>query len=415
MRKLYTLAIKAYHHAVATAAFFGNKKAKLWIEGRKTFPTTNPDDGRWVWVHVSSLGEFEQGRPVIEAIKKQHPTIKILLSFFSPSGYEIRKDYPLADEVLYLPDDTMQNAKKWLDRHFFLAAIFVKYDFWFNYIKCLSDKNIPLYYISVTLSPKHFFFSWYGDWFSKQLRLVKHFYVQDKDTALSLFCIGINNVTVCGDTRFDRVADIAKQATRFEDIENFIGGRKCIVAGSTWPPDEALIHGWISDMPDDYCLIMAPHDISDGHIQQIKKLFPDAALYSDTNKKGNILIINTIGILSQLYQYAHFAYIGGAFGSGLHNIQEAITFGCPVVFGPKYKNFVEAVDLVRKGGAFSIRNQKDFNDIFAQLIFLDEKRENASKICHDYVQSKLGATSVIMNDLEDTLNGLSPMCPNDNC
>lgn len=409
MRKLYTFAVKVYHFAVAVAAFFGNKKAKLWIEGRKTFPEKSNDSGRWVWIHVSSLGEFEQGRPVIEAIKKNHPAIKILLSFFSPSGYEIRKDYPLADEVLYLPDDTMENAQKWIERHNFLAAIFVKYDFWFNYIKCLYDNDIPLYYISVTLSPKHFFFKWYGKWFARQLQQVKHFYVQDKETAFNLYCIQLNKVTVCGDTRFDRVADIAKQAKRFEDIENFINGRKCIVAGSTWPPDENLIHGWIKDMPDDYCLIMAPHDISEGHIQQIRKLFPDAALYSDADKKGNILIINTIGILSQLYQYAYFAYIGGAFGSGLHNIQEAITFGCPVVFGPKYKNFVEAVDLVEKRCAFSVRNQKDFNEIFAQLIYLEEKREKASKTCSDYVKSKLGATDIIMKDLGEALDGLTPI------
>ncbi len=409
MRKLYTFAVKVYHFAVATAAFFGNKKAKLWIEGRKSLPDATPDNSRWVWIHVSSLGEFEQGRPVIEAIKKQHPTIKILLSFFSPSGYEIRKDYPIADEVLYLPDDTMPNAQKWVNRHNFMAAIFVKYDFWFNYIKCLHDNDIPLYYISVTLSPNHFFFKWYGKWFAKQLQQVKHFYVQDQDSAFSLACIGIENTTVCGDTRFDRVADIAKQARRFEDIENFINGRKCIVAGSTWPPDENLFHGWINTMPEDYCLIMAPHDISEGHIQQIRKLFPDAALYSDEDKKGNILIINSIGILSQLYQYAHFAYIGGAFGSGLHNIQEAITFGCPVVFGPKYKNFVEAVDLVEKRGAFSVSKQNDFNDIFSQLIYIDEKRESASKTCLDYVQSKLGATDIIMKDLDDELNGLMPV------
>lgn len=409
MRSLYTFAVKVYHFAVAIAAFFGNKKAKLWIEGRKIFPEATPDNNRWVWIHVSSLGEFEQGRPVIEAIKKQHPSIKILLSFFSPSGYEIRKDYPLADEVLYLPDDTMENAQKWVKRHKFLAAIFVKYDFWFNYIKCLHDNHIPLYYISVTLSPKHFFFKWYGKWFARQLQQVKHFYVQDKETAFKLYCIQLDNITVCGDTRFDRVADIAKQAKRFEDIEKFIDGRKCIVAGSTWPPDESLLHGWIKDMPDDYCLIMAPHDISESHIQQIIRLFPDAKLYSNTDKAGNILIINTIGILSQLYQYADFAYIGGAFGSGLHNIQEAITFGCPVVFGPKYKNFVEAVDLVEKRGAFSVKNQKDLNEIFAQLIYLDDMHKKASDTCLNYVQSKLGATEIIMKDLSEALDGLTPI------
>lgn len=404
MRQLYTLAVKTYHLAVATAAFFGNKKAKQWIEGRRTFPSTTPDNDRWVWIHVSSLGEFEQGRPVIEAIKKQHPKTKILLSFFSPSGYEIRKGYPLADEVLYLPDDTMTNAKKWVGRHNFVAAIFVKYDFWFNYIKCLSDNNIPLYYISVTLSPKHFFFKRYGKWFAKQLKSVRHFYVQDNDTAALLKSIGIDNSTVCGDTRFDRVADIAKQAKRFEDIERFIDGRKCIVAGSTWPPDEELLANWLNQMPSDHCLIMAPHDISESHIRQIERLFKDAVFYTNIHNQSNVLVINTIGILSQLYQYATFAYVGGAFGSGLHNIQEAVTFGCPVVFGPKYGNFVEAVDLVKQGGAFSVSNQNDFNNAFGQLISNDEERKNASAICHDYVQSKLGATQVIMNDLDDELD-----------
>ena len=410
MRFLYTSAIRFYALGVNIAALFGNAKAKLWVEGRRSQSLSKrpqENDGDWIWFHAASLGEFEQGRPVIEAVKKECPQYKILLSFFSPSGYEIRKDYPLADEVLYLPIDTLHNASAWLDRHHFVAAFFIKYEFWFNYMSALKQRGIPLFYISLILNQRSFFFKPYSAWFRKQLGNVSHFFVQDETTAKLLNNNGFDNVTISGDTRFDRVATIAQQANQFPEIEHFIGGRKCVIAGSTWQPDEKLIAAFSSKMPENYALIVAPHDISDSHIAQIKALFPEAQLYSDLKNNGlltKVLIINKIGILSQLYQYARFVYIGGGFGVNIHNIQEPVTFGCPVVFGPKYTSFKEAVDLVRLGGAFSVHNQSELDGIFGQLMEDDSFRGKASAICHDYLKSQLGATESIMNKVRQLLS-----------
>lgn len=386
------MAIRIYAVAVKIAALLGNAKAKLWVAGRQKFPEVGTDDTPWVWFHAASLGEFEQGRPLIEALKKQYPNLKISLTFFSPSGYEIRKDYPLADEVLYLPVDTMKNARRWVKRHRFVATFFIKYEFWFNYMKALQEAQIPLYYISLILKPNQYFFQWYGGWFCKQLKAVTHFFVQDDDTLKLLQDIGYNNVTRCGDTRFDRVADIAKQAKRFPEIEAFIGDRKCIIAGSSWPPDEKLLIPYIERLPEDFCMIIAPHDVSERHIHQIREGLANL-------RPGKVFVIDTVGMLSQLYQYARFVYIGGGFGVNIHNIQEPITFGCPVVFGPKYRNFKEAVDLVELKGAFSINNQEELNQVFDRLISNEAYYQETSKICKDYLAKQLGATSVIMQKI----------------
>ena len=395
MRGLYTLAIRTYAAAVKAAALLGNAKAKLWVEGRKQWPEAGTDDASWVWFHAASLGEFEQGRPLIEALKKQNPNLKVSLTFFSPSGYEIRKNYPLADEVLYLPVDTLKNARRWVKRHRFVAAFFIKYEFWFNYMKALKEQQIPLYYISLILKPNQYFFRWYGGWFRKQLHNVSHFFVQD-ETTLKLLK-DFDNVTLCGDTRFDRVADIAKQARRFPEIEAFIAGRKCIIAGSSWPPDEKLLIPYLERLPEDYCMIIAPHDISEKHIQQIRgglrNVNPD-----------KVYVVNTIGMLSQLYQYARFVYIGGGFGVNIHNIQEPVTFGCPVVFGPKYKSFKEAVDLVGLKGAFSVNNQDELNRIFDRLVSDDAFYKQASETCKGYLKSQLGATEVILKKITSTFS-----------
>lgn len=402
MLTLYTIVVRIYAFGVRMAALFGNGKAKLWVDGRKRQRLQNaPTEGKWIWFHAASLGEFEQGRPLIEAMKRDHPQYKVLLSFFSPSGYEIRKDYPLADEVLYLPVDTPENAKAWLQRHRFVAAFFIKYEFWFNYMRALNETGIPLFYISLILSRKSFFFKPYGRWFRKQLGCVTHFFVQDQATADLLKGSGFGNATVCGDTRFDRVASIAGQAKPFPELERFVGGRKCIVAGSTWPPDEQLLAKWLPEMPDGYCLIIAPHDVSEGHVAQIKAQFPQALLYTELENSGNsnILVVNTIGILSQLYQYARFAYVGGAFGAGLHNIQEPVAFGCPVFFGPRHTAFKEAVDLVAQGGAFCVANANDLRCIFSQLINKDDLYSYASGVCKNYLLSQRGATQRIMQEV----------------
>ena len=422
---LFTIGVLLYSLGVRVAALLGNAKAKQWVEGRrkqkpmdrlkKFFHRTGDTKvaepalaeqsrsieepiSEWIWFHAASLGEFEQGRPVIEALKEEFPQYKILLSFFSPSGYEIRQDYPMADEVVYLPTDTPHHASQWVQSRHFVAAFFIKYEFWFNYMQALKKAGIPLFYISLILSSDSYFFRWYGNWFREQLHNVTHFFVQDNNTAELLKTNGFDNVTVCGDTRFDRVAAIARQAKPFPDIERFINGRQCIIAGSTWPPDEKLLLQFLPQLPDDYCLIIAPHDISSSHVAQIKTMFPESQCYTelDLEKQSKILIVNTIGILSQLYQYARFVYIGGGFGANIHNIQEPVTFGCPVVFGPKYKSFKEAVDLVSLQGAFSIKDAAELEAVFKQLMTDDDFYKRASDTCRNYLDSQVGATEMIL-------------------
>ena len=414
MNILYSIAIRSYSGLVAVAALFGNKKAKLWWNGRKNqwknLISVNKDD-EWIWIHVSSLGEFEQGLPVIESLKANFPKYKILLTFFSPSGYEPRKNFQLADKVAYMPSDTRHNAKKLIKNFNIKAAFFVKYDFWFNYMKVLKKNDIPLYYISALLHQYHYFFKFYSSWFRKQLRNVSHFFVQNDDTAKLLKSIGIENITVTGDTRFDRVFEIAKQSKSFPEIEKFIAGRQCIIAGSSWPSDEKFIIPFAKKMPDNYCLIIAPHDISDSHVKQIISQLDSYILYSGqpsassgqrsavSDQQAKVLVIDTIGILKQIYKYARFAYVGGGFMSSIHNTQEALVFGCPVVIGPKYHKFVEAVDLVRDGGIFSVNNQEEFDSIFEQLMNDDEFYNKASGICQDYIQLSIGATNKINRHL----------------
>ena len=418
---LFTIGVLLYTLGVNIAALFGNAKAKQWIEGRRKQMKDHKalrashrnkghkadDDGDWIWFHAASLGEFEQGRPVIEAIKRDYPHYKILLSFFSPSGYEVRKDYPLADEVLYLPSDTSYHARKWLDRHHFVAAFFIKYEFWFNYMRALKKRGIPLFYISLIFKPDSYFFKPYGRWFRRQLTAVTHFFVQDETTERLLSQSGFDNVTLCGDTRFDRVAVIAQQAKPFPEIERFINGRQCIIAGSTWPPDENILSAFIAKMPDDYCLILAPHDISETHIAQIKGMLPEALLYSDISAQAEVssktLILNIIGILSQLYQYARFVYIGGGFGVGIHNIQEPVAFGCPVVFGTNHKGFKEAVDLVELKGAFCVGNATELEHVFDRLMNDETAFSQASSTCRDYLNSQLGATEKVLDGFKKAL------------
>lgn len=415
MNVLYSLAIRLYSGAIALASLFGNKKARLWWKGRKNqwknLKSFNKDD-EWIWFHVSSLGEFEQGLPVIEKIKQNLPAYKILLTFFSPSGYEPRKNFPLADKVAYMPSDTLSNAKRLLNNFNIKMAFFVKYDFWFNYMKILRKNDKPLYYISTLLHRDHYFFRFYSAWFRRQLHNVTHFFVQNDETAELLRSIGVDGVTVTGDTRFDRVYDIALQSKSFPEIERFIGERKCIIAGSSWQPDEKLLIPFSKKMPDDYCMIIAPHDISDSHIKQITSQYENLqyVVYSQqvetqSHSRQNIhqpkvLVVDTIGILKQIYKYARFVYVGGGFMSSIHNTQEALVFGCPVVVGPKYHKFVEAVDLVREGGMFSINNREELEEIFGKLMNDEAFYNKASGICQDYIQLSIGATEKIYNSLE---------------
>lgn len=412
MRLLYSLAIRCYSGMISLASLLGNAKARLWSQGRrKQWDRLKSDDSdaEWIWFHVSSLGEFEQGLPLIEKIKERYPKYKLLLTFFSPSGYEPRKNFQLADKVAYMPSDTLTNAKRLVDNFNIKAAFFVKYDFWFNYMKVLNDNDIPLYYISALLHSNHYFFKFYASWFRKQLRYVKHYFVQNEETENLLKSIGIVNVTVTGDTRFDRVYDIARQSQSFPEIENFINGRKCIIAGSSWQTDERFLIPFIERMPENYCMIIAPHDISDSHINQITSQLKDYRLYTEiqqptaNSQSPKVLVVNTIGILKKIYRYARFAYVGGGFMSSIHNTQEALVYGCPVVIGPKYHKFVEAVDLVKDGGMFSVSNQQELNDIFERLINDEVFYDKVSNICQDYVKLSIGATEKILNYLQADL------------
>ncbi|MBQ8221920.1 MAG: 3-deoxy-D-manno-octulosonic acid transferase [Bacteroidales bacterium] len=400
MRLFYSLAIRCYSGAIALASLFGNKKASAWWKGRKKqwdnlkYFNINED---WLWIHVSSLGEFEQGLPLIEKLRQNFPQYKLLLTFFSPSGFESKKNFQLVDKVAYMPSDTLVNAKKLIKNFNIKAAFFVKYDFWFNYMSVLKKNDIPLYYISTLLRPEQYFFKPYAFWFRNQLLNVTHYFVQNEETAELLKSIGINNSTITGDTRFDRVFEIAKQSQSFPEIEKFIGGRQCIIAGSSWQSDEKLLIPFLKKLPDNYCLIIAPHDISDSHLKQITSQLNDYQLYTelDTEKNNKVLVINTIGILKKIYKYARFAYVGGGFMSSIHNTQEALVFGCPVVIGPKYHKFVEAVDLVEKGGMFSVNNQKEFDEIFEELMYDENFYNKASGICQDYIQLSIGATDKV--------------------
>ena len=411
MRFLYSIAIRCYSGLISLASVFGNKKAQLWSEGRvgQWDKLRSDNDDEWIWFHVSSLGEFEQGLPLMESIKKEFPSYKLLLTFFSPSGYEPRKNFQLADMVAYMPSDTIANAKRLVNSFNIKAAFFVKYDFWFNYMKVLHDNDIPLYYISTLLHKNHYFFKFYSSWFRKQLRNVTHYFVQNDETASLLRSIGIDEVTITGDTRFDRVYDIARQSQSFPEIEDFIGDRQCIIAGSSWPTDERFLLPFVERMPDNYCMIVAPHDISDSHIKQITSQLDNYQLYSQQSTADSqqptakVLVINTIGILKKIYKYARFAYVGGGFMSSIHNTQEALVFGCPVVIGPKYHRFVEAVDLVKLGGMFSVNNQQELDDIFSRLMNDEAFYQQASGKCNDYVQLSVGATDKIIGYLKSEL------------
>ena len=356
---------------------------------------------RYVWFHAASLGEFEQGRPVIEQLKRDKPETKILLTFFSPSGYEVRKNYAVADIVSYLPLDVPGNAWYFVNLVKPSKAIFIKYEFWPNYLLALQGNNIPAISISAIFRPEQIFFKEYGKWYKKLLQTFQHIFVQDKASKELLHMHGINNVTVAGDTRFDRVYDLYQQAKQLPLIEEFVkGAERVIVAGSTWPKDEELLVQYLRLHPD-VKLIIAPHEVHASHITEISKLLDGKFVrYSDaTNdnvKTTNCLVIDIIGILSSVYRYSHVAYIGGGFGVGIHNTLEAAVYGIPVVFGTNYQKFREARELITIGGAFSISNYVTLEAQFDLLL----KDNSAGKIAGEYVKSNTGATEMILKQLK---------------
>lgn len=368
---------------------------------------------RYIWFHCASLGEFEQGRPVIEELKKQFPEFKIVLTFFSPSGYEIRKNYKGADIICYLPLDSKSNASRFIALLNPEKVFFVKYEFWYNYITQIKTHNIPLYIISAIFREKQLFFknTPLGNWYRKVLKGFDHFFIQNEQSAQLLKSVGFENFTISGDTRFDRVASIAKSAKQFDIVERFKGNSQLIVAGSTWKPDEELLAEVINNNNDvnNTKFIIAPHEVSTNNINRISQLLkkPNILFSEVENAKVedyDVLIIDSIGILSSLYQYGNLAYIGGGFGVGIHNILEAATFGLPVLFGPNFKKFKEAVDLKEQKGAFSISNQKDLNAALNLLINDKNEQQKAAEKSRKYVEKNVGSTKLIIKKVFNTLN-----------
>lgn len=408
MQLLYNFGIAFFSFLLRIAAPFNVKAKQLLIGRRDTWQKLKlfQASGKVIWVHCASLGEFEQGRPLIEAIKAQFPAYKIALTFFSPSGYEIRKNYNMADLVVYLPADTPSNAKRFIKAINPSMAFFVKYEFWYHYYKCLKKSEIQVYSISTIFRQNQVFFKWYGGWYRSILKAVSRFYVQDQKSGQLLEQIGLKNYVVAGDTRFDRVTAIAQSAAEVPEVRDFAAHGKVLVAGSSWPADEAILAEYINNAGDDVKLIIAPHEVHESHISQLEQRFK--VQVGRFSKKDNtsfnecrVLIIDTIGLLSAIYRYGSVAYIGGGFGKGIHNTLEAATYGVPVIFGPNHKKFKEALDLIQVGGGFAIESQHDFNRIMESL--WNPKSDKELKLAGDasrkYVLSMCGATPLIMKEL----------------
>ncbi|WP_214071941.1 glycosyltransferase N-terminal domain-containing protein [Mucilaginibacter sp. dw_454] len=400
MLLLYNTGLRIYYLLILLFSAF-NQKAALWIKGRRGVSYIKFDQS--IWFHFASLGEFEQGRPVLEQIRTQHPDAKIVVTFFSPSGYEIRKNTPLADAVYYLPLDTAQNAREFIDAINPAIAIFTKYEYWYHFFKQLNDRQIPLYIISGIFRPGQIFFKWYGGLHRKMLSFVTHFFVQDKQSKQLLQTVNINNVTISGDTRFDRVWANAQNPKELPQIAEFKAGHKVFIAGSTWPADEQLIAQLISQHPD-WKFIIAPHEIGEDKINNLINLLPansyirHSQLQSQiSNLTSQILFIDNIGMLSSLYQYGDIAYIGGGFGAGIHNTLEAAAFGLPVIFGPNYSRFKEAHDLITLGAGFSIDDAASLKITTDNLINDQSFCADAGYKAKEYVQQNVGATTIILS------------------
>ena len=403
MKTLYNIAMGCYRLGVAAAAPW-NKKAQLWRDGRKNLferlRAAVDSSSPIVWVHVASLGEFEQGRPIIEKIKAEHPEYKILLTFFSPSGYEIRKNYQGADYIFYLPLDTPSNAREFLDIVKPQMAVFVKYEYWLNLLAELKKRQIPTYIVSAIFRRDSIFFRSTGKMWREALKSFDMLFVQDENSKKLLAELGHQNVVVAGDTRFDRVAQIAAAAKKIEVIEQFKGDSRLFVAGSSWGPDEDLIVRLANENPT-IKFVVAPHEMEEARMAKIEQNATGGAVrYTKIDgdiADKQILILDTMGMLSSVYGYADFSYIGGGFGVGIHNTLEAATFGLPIAFGPNYHKFKEARDMIALGGATSITNYEELEKWFSPLRDDANHLTAVSKISKDYTAQNQGATDLFFN------------------
>ncbi len=416
---LYNLSIYSYIFLLRLISPF-NKKAKLWTEGRnKLFNKIKADaerrqlrsrSAKVAWFHCASLGEFEQGRPVLEAFRKQYPDYKILLTFFSPSGYEIRKSYSGADYIYYLPADTPENAREFVKIVQPAIAFFVKYEFWKNYLSELNKCRIPVISFSAIFRPNQVFFKFYGGFYRRLLYQFNHILVQNESSLELLKSIDIENVTLAGDTRFDRVKQIVDNRKDIPVVKEFKNGHQIFIIGSAWQSDMDVLMPMINELNDGTKFIVAPHEIHDAEIDIWRKqLSVKSVLFSDTDEVKdlaayNVLFIDNIGMLSSLYQYAEYAFIGGSFGKGLHNILEAATFGMPIFFGNKsYQKFQEANELIDLGGAFPVENTEELKTLYQSLKANEKNRVKTAEICSSYVLGNVGATQKIMEVVESII------------
>ena len=393
-----------------------NEKARLWLHGRKNiFPQLTEafaeNTSPVIWVHCASLGEFEQGRPLIERLKELYPSYKILLTFFSPSGYEVQKKYAQADYIFYLPVDTSSNAKTFLNITKPSLILFIKYEFWFYYLTEAKQRNIPLLLVSALFRKDQPFFKWYGNIHRKMLFCFTHIFTQEEGSTALLQSIGIQEMSVSGDTRFDRVLTIASRFEPVPEMQAFCQDHTVIVAGSTWLEDEEQLYHYVNTHAD-IRFVIAPHDIGKDRLAECTQLFRHAILFSQYKEQGsnqsisassaNTIIIDNIGMLSRLYKYATVTYVGGAFGGdGVHNVLEAAVYGKPVVFGPVFDKYLEAVELVEEAGAFTVEDALELDKTFDELLNDAELYENAADASFQYVQKKAGATNTITTFIQE--------------
>jgi len=407
MTLFYNIGIRLYYVFVLFASLF-NGKAKLWIKGRKgvlkRLSGLVEHNTEYIWVHVSSLGEFEQGRPLMESLKVKFPKIKIILTFFSPSGYEVKKNYSGADIICYLPLDTKLNAKRFIKIVKPKYTFFIKYEYWYNFLKQAKKSDSKLYLVSGIFRENQLFFKWYGGWYRKILGYFDHLFVQNEESASMLESIGLKQYTVTGDSRFDRVVQIANQSKEIKYAQEFSNGSLTVVCGSTWEPDEDIITQYINQSDNKIKFIIAPHEISNEKVENlIKKLKVRYVRFSMIGNEDlqlvKVMIIDNIGMLSSIYKYGKVAYIGGGFGAGIHNTLEAAVFNIPIIFGPNYKKFNEAVELIKKGGSYSIVNYDEFKQVLDTLIDSEKLLLESGANAGNYVQSKTGATQTIIEYL----------------
>ena len=409
---LYNISLFIYALVVRIYALF-NDKAKKWIVGRENWEVNlqaalTAGEKR-IWIHCSSVGEFEQARPVIDALKERYSVFKVVVTFYSPSGYEASKKNEQADYIFYLPQDGRRNAARFIALIDPSLVMFIKYEFWYHYLVQLNEKKIPVVLVSGAFRQGQAFFKWYGGFFRKMLGCFTFFFLQDEQSKHLLHSVGIDkNVSISGDTRYDRVSHIAKTIVPIAGIGNFRQGHKILIAGSTWPEDELVVRECLDTLPAGWKLIIAPHEIDEEHLQQVHGLFgPDAIKFSEldaenTGRDNKVLIIDNIGMLSRLFACGDIAFIGGGFRKGgIHNILEPAVFGLPVIFGPVYQKFVEAAELVGLHYVFPVNNAKEYNEILAKLVNEEAYRNGLSVALKAFMQQHTGATKNILNEIEN--------------